>query len=180
MNDLLEVLKGLNPDDNSVWTEDGLPSLEAVRLLTKRSVTRAEINKVALGLTRTTVTGFVPVEKEVVSTVTTAIEEVVTKSSQENVQSELDKTRDEITKFSIEKQAIETKIKELTNYFNQLEAKLEKVDNSTATAEVLSGYVASVLVERQKKEENLRKLQESGLSVSEIKEITGLNRRRRK
>jgi hypothetical protein len=56
---LLETLKTLDPADDSLWTDDGLPALDAVKAITgDKKLTRQSVNDVALGLTRSNVTSY--------------------------------------------------------------------------------------------------------------------------
>ena len=57
---LLDTLKALDPADDSLWTDDGLPALDAVKTLTgDTKISRKAINDVALGLTRANVLEYV-------------------------------------------------------------------------------------------------------------------------
>lgn len=53
---LLKLLKLLNPEDDTHWTRDGLPSLKAMETFGATGVTRADVNAVAPGFTRATAT----------------------------------------------------------------------------------------------------------------------------
>jgi hypothetical protein len=61
---LLETLKALDPTDDSLWTDDGLPALDAVKAITgDKKLTRQALNDIALGLTRTNVAEYTPLTK---------------------------------------------------------------------------------------------------------------------
>jgi hypothetical protein len=79
---LLDTLKTLDPTDDSLWTDDGLPALDAVKTITgDKKLTRQSVNDVALGLTRSNVTEYVaaptPAVAEEVTIATEVIEEPV-------------------------------------------------------------------------------------------------------
>lgn len=61
---LLDTIKAFDPLDDSLWTDDGLPVIDAVKAATgDAKITRKTINDVALGLTRTNVVDYVPLTK---------------------------------------------------------------------------------------------------------------------
>lgn len=81
---LLDTLKALDPLDDLVWTDDGLPAIDAVRIASGDSkVTRKMINDVALGLTRTNVLEYVPLSKAVDEVVEPATVEIIEEVSNE-------------------------------------------------------------------------------------------------
>lgn len=55
MSELKEVLLNLDPEDQSVWTSDGLPRIDQVTTLYGQQVSREEINAAVPGLSRGTV-----------------------------------------------------------------------------------------------------------------------------
>ena len=52
MNDLIEILKQLDVDNDAHWTSDGLPVIDVVKGIAGRNITRAEITDAAKGFSR--------------------------------------------------------------------------------------------------------------------------------
>lgn len=183
MADLLTVLKTLDPADDTLWTDDGLPALDAVKSLTgDAKVTRAAINKVALGLTRDNVTTYEAPQEAVVEpeVAKEPVVEVVPEITQDELQVQLDKVRTELFAKVEAKNALESEILQLNQQYSTLEAKVKPIDDSIANAEALAGYAAAAQAEREARAEKMQKLLESGLSMKEIQEVMGLNKRRRR
>lgn len=182
MADLLTVLKTLDPTDDTLWTDDGLPALDAVKTLAgDAKVTRAAINKVALGLTRENVTTYeapsAATEPEVAPE---PVVEVVPEVTQDELQVELEKVRTELFAKVEAKNALEAEIVQLNQKYSSLEAKVKPVDDSIANAEALAGYAAAAQAEREARAEKMQKLLDSGLTMKEIQEVMGINKRKRR
>lgn len=53
---LIEAIKSLNPNDDTVWTEDGLPSLSVIKDLTGKNYSRKQITDALPNYTRAVAT----------------------------------------------------------------------------------------------------------------------------
>jgi DNA-binding transcriptional MerR regulator len=178
MKNLLDTLKTLDPTDDSLWTDDGLPALDAVKAVTGLDkVTRANINKVALGLTRSNVVDYVAPEsadkeEEIVET-------QVVEVNQDILGNEIDVLRNELAQLNDAKKALEEQIAAKANQLNEAERKIVRPLDSELNAQVIADYIASAQRERDMKTEQIKKLESSGMSMKEIKELLGMNKRKR-
>jgi ribosomal silencing factor RsfS len=188
--DLLSVLKSLDPFDETVWTDDGLPALDAVKALVGDSeLTRDDINKVALGLLRDNVATYTTPpkaskkQKEVIEeTVPEAplAVAVIPADDQDALQVELQAAHNELQGLLAQKQAIEAQILDLDSRHKALERQVIHKSDSEENALVIAEYVASAQRERDLKAEKIKQLEESGLSVKEILDIIKPPKRKRK
>jgi ribosomal silencing factor RsfS len=188
--DLLSVLKSLDPFDETVWTDDGLPALDAVKALVGDSeLTRDDINKVALGLLRDNVATYTAPPKaskkqkevieEIVPEAPLAVA-VIPADDQDALQVELQAAHDELQGLLAQKQAIEAQILDLDSRHKALERQVIHKSDSEENALVIAEYVASAQRERDLKAEKIKQLEESGLSVKEILDIIKPPKRKRK
>jgi ribosomal silencing factor RsfS len=188
--DLLSVLKSLDPFDETVWTDDGLPALDAVKALVGDSeLTRDDINKVALGLLRDNVATYTTppkaskkqkeVVEEIVPEAPLAVA-VIPADDQDALQVELQAAHDELQGLLAQKQAIEAQILDLDSRHKALERQVIHKSDSEENALVIAEYVASAQRERDLKAEKIKQLEESGLSVKEILDIIKPPKRKRK
>jgi ribosomal silencing factor RsfS len=188
--DLLSVLKSLDPFDETVWTDDGLPALDAVKALVGDSeLTREDINKVALGLLRDNVATYTTPpkaskkQKEVVEEIVPEAPLAVTvipADDQDALQVELQAAHNELQGLLAQKQAIEAQILDLDSRHKALERQVIHKSDSEENALVIAEYVASAQRERDLKAEKIKQLEESGLSVKEILDIIKPPKRKRK
>lgn len=181
MADLLETLKALDPTDDSLWTDDGLPSLAAVQELVGSDVTREAINEVAAGLTRITVTDYVaPIKKSKKAKVEEpVVAEPVVEEPQDELVTKVAALRETISTKLEAKVQLEKELVELNQELFSLEIKLKPVDTSSSNAEALAGYAAAAQAEREERAAKMQKLLDSGLSMKEVKDVLGLNRKRK-
>lgn len=188
--DLLSVLKSLDPFDETVWTDDGLPALDAVKALVGDSeLTRDDINKVALGLLRDNVATYTAPPKaskkqkevieEIVPEAPLAVA-VIPADDQDALQVELQAAHDELQGLLAQKQAIEAQILDLDSRHKALERQVIHKSDSEENALVIAEYVASAQRERDLKAEKIKQLEESGLSMKEILDIIKPSKRKRK
>jgi ribosomal silencing factor RsfS len=188
--DLLSVLKSLDPFDETVWTDDGLPALDAVKALVGDSeLTRDDINKVALGLLRDNVATYTTPPKvskkqkevieEIVPEAPLAVA-VIPADDQDALQVELQAAHDELQGLLAQKQAIEAQILDLDSRHKALERQVIHKSDSEENALVIAEYVASAQRERDLKAEKIKQLEESGLSMKEILDIIKPSKRKRK
>lgn len=188
--DLLSVLKSLDPFDETVWTDDGLPALDAVKALVGDSeLTRDDINKVALGLLRDNVATYTTppkaskkqkeVVEEIVPEAPLAVA-VIPADDQDALQVELQAAHNELQGLLAQKQAIEAQILDLDSRHKALERQVIHKSDSEENALVIAEYVASAQRERDLKAEKIKQLEESGLSVKEILDIIKPPKRKRK
>lgn len=188
--DLLSVLKSLDPFDETVWTDDGLPALDAVKALVGDSeLTRDDINKVALGLLRDNVATYTAPpkaskkQKEVVEEIAPEAPlavAVIPADDQDALQVELQVAHNELQGLLAQKQAIEAQILDLDSRHKALERQVIHKSDSEENALVIAEYVASAQRERDLKAEKIKQLEESGLSVKEILDIIKPPKRKRK
>jgi hypothetical protein len=180
---MLELLKTLDPTDDTLWTEDGLPSLSAVQaLLGDNAITRDDINKVALGLVRANVAEYtVPAKKvkkakdeEVVVT-----PEVVVEQPQDALIAKVAQVRAELSAKLELKVQLESELTQLNQELFGLEIQLKPVDTSASNAEALAGYAQAAQAEREAKAIKMQKMIDSGLSLNEVKDLLGMNRKRK-
>ena len=188
--DLLSVLKSLDPFDETVWTDDGLPALDAVKALAGNpELTREDINKVALGLLRDNVATYTAPpkaskkQKEVVEEIVpqAPLATAVTPADdQDALQVELQAAHEELQVLLAQKQAIEAQILDLDSRHKALERQVVHKSDSEENALVIAEYVASAQRERDLKAEKIKQLEESGLSMKEILDIIKPSKRKRK
>jgi hypothetical protein len=176
---LLDTLKGFSPEDDSLWTDDGLPSIDAVKAATgDKKVTREAINKAALGLTRTNVAEYVaPPEANVVEVVaaqpTVTVEEApVALEGVAALLAEIEAVRATIAAKQATASDIAKEVAALTVQLNVLELKIPVrelyLENERKNIE---GFAARSEKETQERLANIAKLEASGLSVEQIMEL---------
>ena len=171
MAELLDVLKSLDPNDDSLWTDDGLPALDAVKALSgDKKLTRQALNDVALGLTRTTVASYdTPPAKAVTEvTVETKVEEAL---SQDDVKAELELALAAIEEARTKASSTEAELFALQQKVTALDSKLVKPTANEEFAESMSHYITATAKERMERADKLAKLEELGLSVDDLKEL---------
>jgi hypothetical protein len=176
---LLDTLKGFSPEDDSLWTDDGLPSIDAVKAATgDKKVTRDAINKAALGLTRTNVAEYVAppeanVAEEVVAQPTVTVEEApVALEGVAALLAEIEAVRATIAAKQATASDIAKEVAALTVQLNVLELKIPVrelyLENERKNIE---GFAARSEKETQERLANIAKLEASGLSVEQIMEL---------
>jgi len=176
---LLDTLKGFSPEDDSLWTDDGLPSIDAVKAATgDKKVTRDAINKAALGLTRTNVAEYVAppetnVVEEVVAQPTVTVEEApVALEGVAALLAEIEAVRATIVAKQAAASDIAKEVAALTVQLNALELKIPVrelyLENERKNIE---GFAARSEKETQERLANIAKLEASGLSVEQIMEL---------
>ena len=166
---LLDSLKTLDPTDDSLWTEDGLPTIEAAKAvsgLTK--LTRSQINEVALGLTRANVTEFTTAP-------VVATEEVVTEAVVETVvtfdEGSYDAVNAELTAMLRQKEEFDAKLKELTNKQAVMSVEANK-QQTGLTADELHGLRQDALAQEiDLLVKRSQALQEQGFTDEQIERI---------
>lgn len=176
---LLDTLKGFSPEDESLWTDDGLPSIDAVKAATgDKKVTRDAINKAALGLTRTNVAEYIAppeanVVEEVVAQPTVTVEEApVALEGVAALLAEIEAVRAIIVAKQAAASDIAKEVAALTVQLNALELKIPVrelyLENERKNIE---GFAARSEKETQERLANIAKLEASGLSVEQIMEL---------
>ena len=168
MADLLNVLKSLDPLDDTAWTDDGLPALDAVKAITgDAKITRKSINDVALGLTRSNVGEYIaPPVKE--SKVASSDDGIV---PQDNVKAELDKALAAIEEARNRASTTEAELAELQRKVTELDAQIEKPTANQEFADAMTHYIAATAKERMERAEKVAKLEALGLSFDDLKEL---------
>lgn len=177
---LLDILKDLDPLDDTLWTDDGLPVIDIVRALANDTkITRGSINRVALGLTRDTVTEYtsspqaaVPVEEDVVSVDVVDTLEVVPLTGVDALLAEIETLRVSIVTKQEGAAVINKEIRELELSLIALELKVPVrelyLENERKNIE---GFAARSEKEDADRLANIAKLEASGLTVAEIMEL---------
>jgi polyribonucleotide nucleotidyltransferase len=175
MAELLDVLKALDPNDATLWTDDGLPMLDAVKALTGDSkLTRSALNKVALGLTRDTVATYTtaPVDASVATVEEViVVEEPVQSLSQDEVKAAIAVASAEFEELRNKADSTETELAKLQKQVDELSSQLVKPTPNEEFAEAISHYVAATAKERMERSEKLKKFEELGLSFDDLKEL---------
>jgi hypothetical protein len=174
---LLDVLKGLDPLDDTLWTEDGLPVIDVVRAIANDpKITRIGINKVALGLTRSNVKEYTtapqvdsPVAETVVATSTV---EAVPLTGVAALLAEIEAIRVSIVTKQEEVAVINKAIRELELSLIALELKVPVRDLYLENERKnIEGFAARSEKEDADRLANIAKLEASGLTVAEIMEL---------
>ena len=177
--DLLAVLKTLDPTNDSLWTDDGLPALDAVKAATGDSkITRSALNKVALGLTRDNVATYEPptkAEESEVSSDTVVEAPIVTTVALGEVpalQAQIEAVREEINATLKQRNDLTAKLDDLTVKLQDLEKKIPIAEIEAELERAnMESYLKRAKEEREARGEILRKLKETGLSLDQVKEI---------
>lgn len=182
---MLELLKTLDPADDTLWTDDGLPSLSAVQTLVgDATITRDDINKVALGLVRSNVTEYTVPAKKVAKKAKEEVEETpvvaeVIETPQTELEDSIVKLRAELSAKVEAKVKLESELTQMTQDLFNLEIMLRPVDTSSSNAEALAGYAQAAQAERAARAVKMQKMIDSGLSLNEVKDLLGMNRKRK-
>jgi hypothetical protein len=161
-----------------VWTDDGLPILDVVKaLVSNDSLTRDDINKVALGLTKATVATYTKApNKRGKETVAEIIEVVVL--PQEAVVSELQTLESELAANRLVSDASAVALSELQAKINTLQAQVVKPTPNEEFNSAIANHMAGAAKERLERAEKLAAFDKLGLTEADIKELfPHLNRR---
>lgn len=178
MENLLSILKSLSPDDDGLWTDDGLPRLDIVTSLIGSDVTRDDINDVAYGLVRGNVTTYKPPKKKPATQAPEA-PEAPSDESVEAVSDEPTISDDELlTRIATIEAEIDTLNVEKTDVEQRLElahveaASLRKLlsheDDDLKLTRGIQLFFAAADQDRREQEERQRAFAESGLGLNDI------------
>ena len=171
---LLDTLKALDPLDDTLWTDDGLPALDAVKTLSGDArLTRSAINKVALGLTRTNVAEYTaapePAVEAVVEEAAVVVETTVALSDVEVLLAKIEDLQKTIANKTEAKRTIEAEVGELARELAALEITIPyreiQLENQRKGLEAL---MARSDLEGQERAAKVNKLKELGLTPEEL------------
>lgn len=164
--DLLEALKSLDVTDDSLWTDEGLPTIDATKAasgLTK--VTRSLINEVALGLTRQNAKDFVPLNAEpVAESVTETVADVELEFNAVNV---------ELNSLLAQKEALDTKVKEISNRQAVLSVEVDKTKKELTYSDIHGQIQDALQQDLAVKIEQSKTLKLQGFTDEQIERILG-------
>jgi hypothetical protein len=148
---MLEKIKQLNVLDDKSWTSDGLPAISAVKAITgDESITRADINKVAFGLTRENVKTWIPNEPKT----ETAVEAVpvapaVPELPLTELEAEIQALRDKSESLQRDINLATLQLHETDAQLKTLEAKLPNQADPNHYAIGYADYMASVQANKE-------------------------------
>lgn len=162
MSAIKEALAKLDPANENHWTSDGLPRIEAVRLLAAdQSITRDMITAESPGFKRD---GVAPVVAPVEPTVAPVVEK-------SNFPELIQAARDELARYQVA-------LNEVTEAFAQKQAELDALiseEQASGAAEsndeAIQGYLKSqqgLLAERARRAQVLR---DSGVTLADIQNL---------
>jgi len=145
---MLDKLKLLDPLDDKSWTADGLPAISAVKtIMSDETITRADINKVAFGLTRDNVTTWqspVAAVVEVAVVATAAVVITPTEDDLEPQRAAIQALRDKSSRLQGEINAATLALHETDAKLKALEAKLPENSDPNHHANAYAEYMQSV------------------------------------
>jgi len=147
---MLEKIKQLNVLDDKSWTSDGLPAISAVKAITgDETITRADINKVAFGLTRENVKTWVSSEVKVEVVPEAVVPAPATPVSTTDLESEIQTLRDKSESLQRDINLATLQLHETDAQLKTLEAKLPSQSDPNHYAIGYADYMASVQANKQ-------------------------------
>lgn len=171
---LLDSLKTLDPLDDTLWTDDGLPTIEAAKVISgDKKLTREAINKVALGLTRSNVTeydvSFSSWVEDEVKEVAPIVEKSVALNDVDALLAKIDVLQKTIADKTAARHAIELEVSELAKELAALEITIPyreiQLENQRKGLEAL---MARSDLEGKERAEKLNKLNALGLTPEQL------------
>jgi hypothetical protein len=174
MENLLSTLKSLSPEDDGLWTDDGLPRLDIVSGLLGVEVTRENINDVAYGLLRSNVATYKPPKKKPVSPTPLVVQiddlgvdaqEVI---SDDELLVRITSLEEKIAQLLVEKNNIDEQLEITHVEASSLRKLLAHEDDNLKLTRGIQVFFAAADQDRREQEERQKAFMESGLGLNDI------------
>jgi len=145
---MLDKIKLLDAKDDKSWTSDGLPAVAAVKAITgDDTITRADINKAAFGLTRENVATWQPAVVETVAPVVPVKQDLIAEPVAQDLDPmylEIQTLRDKSSELQAAINASTIALHENDAQLKALESKLPEKTDPNHHASGYAEYMASV------------------------------------
>lgn len=145
---MLDKIKLLDVLDDKSWTSDGLPAIAAVKAITgDDTITRADINKVAFGLTRDNFDTWQPIVATPEVVETPVLQQQVTSEPQldlDPLRQEIQALRDKSSELQASINSATLALHETDSKLKVLEAKLPEYSDPNHYALGYAAYIESI------------------------------------
>jgi hypothetical protein len=173
MENLLSTLKSLSPEDDGLWTDDGLPRLDIVSGLLGVEVTRENINDVAYGLLRSNVATYKPPKKKPAQASQDAVPEqsVIDEQpviSDDELLTRITTLETTISELNVQKTSIEEQLEVAHVEVAGLRKLLAHEDDDSKLTRGIQIFFAAADQDRRAQEERQKAFVESGLGLNDI------------